>query len=149
MSMFSICSFPGIRRGSCRLRKKNNILIIRPLCGKDCNLVDEVVTWKRWKTTWVSWHLHCLFIPHIKSLFHSQSVKVYPTLHSVGLITTVSLQHSFSSLMSSHQKTQRPWCSLWCREQQDLSATDWMAWQHKANYQLLPSLPLPDAMRRK
>lgn len=90
-----------------------------------------------------------LFIEHIKSTSHSQSVKLFTAPHTVGPITTISFLHSFLSLMSNHQKTERPWCSQWCREQQDLSATDWMAWQHKANYQLLPSLPVPDAMQRK
>lgn len=49
MSMFSICSFPGISRGSCRLKKQNNILCWSTLWN-DCSLVDE--TQKRWRSTW-------------------------------------------------------------------------------------------------
>ena len=125
MSMFSICSFPGIRRGSCRLGKQNNALIIRPF-------YETTTAQKRGaRPPW------------------PPSVKLSTWLDTVGPTTTISFLHSFSSLVSSHHKTRRPSCSQWCREQQDVSATDWIAWQHKANYQLLPSPPLPDAMRRR
>lgn len=50
MSMFSICSFPGIRRGSCRLRKQN-IHVLYTILWNDCSLVVEVLRWKRQKTT--------------------------------------------------------------------------------------------------
>ena len=48
MSMFSICSFPGIRRGSCRLREYNNALIIRPFCEMTAS------------PPCASWDLHCV-----------------------------------------------------------------------------------------
>lgn len=55
----------------------------------DCSLVDEVVTWKKLQTTWVSGDWHCLFTQHIKSPSHSQSVRLstaYCRPHSYHII---------------------------------------------------------------